>query len=422
MADHPHTNSVEQSGARKSTTPVCTQHHWQSFLLDWSRGLASLAVLFGHYRALFFVDYQSVATPSFQVQTIYFVTARGHDAVVIFFVMSGYLISRSLINGRRKGTWTLTNYAAARLSRLYIVLVPALLLGLVLDYIGAAITHSDVYITGHYANVIQRPVLESLNVSTFIGNLFYLQTIAVDTFGSNGPLWSLANEFWYYVFFPILFLLSPFSSKNITRKFILLFMLIFLILTIFRPIAFGFVIWLLGTGVALTPQLALRSKLWSFASLGILATSLVAAEIVRTPSGPIRDLYCAIPFAGFLYIAGCTNASISSCSVSYRAGNYLASISYSLYLLHFPFLVILNAFLIGHAERWQPSVSSIFISITILLSVLTYTVVVWYLTESRTERLRSLLHVGSQTLSSHYHRILGSAVNTTEYNPKEPRN
>jgi hypothetical protein len=34
-------------------------------------------------------------------------------------------------------------------------------------------------------------------------NAFFLQTIAGPTFGSNGPLWSLAYEWWYYVLFPL---------------------------------------------------------------------------------------------------------------------------------------------------------------------------------------------------------------------------
>ena len=34
-------------------------------------------------------------------------------------------------------------------------------------------------------------------------NAFFLQTIVGPTFGSNGPLWSLAYEWWYYVLFPL---------------------------------------------------------------------------------------------------------------------------------------------------------------------------------------------------------------------------
>ena len=44
------------------------------------------------------------------------------------------------------------------------------------------------------------------SVTAFIGNMFGLQTILVPSFGGNFPLWSLANETWYYILFPLLVL------------------------------------------------------------------------------------------------------------------------------------------------------------------------------------------------------------------------
>jgi hypothetical protein len=36
----------------------------------------------------------------------------------------------------------------------------------------------------------------------FLGNMGFLQGIFVHTAGTNLALWSLANEFWYYIAFP----------------------------------------------------------------------------------------------------------------------------------------------------------------------------------------------------------------------------
>lgn len=45
----------------------------------------------------------------------------------------------------------------------------------------------------------------------------FLQTRFTPVFGSNGPLWSLFNEFWYYVLFPALGLsTSVYSPQSIT--------------------------------------------------------------------------------------------------------------------------------------------------------------------------------------------------------------
>jgi peptidoglycan/LPS O-acetylase OafA/YrhL len=58
----------------------------------------------------------------------------GHPAVIVFFVLSGYLIQYS-VTAREN---TLIDYAVARLGRLYSVVIPALLLTYVLDRIGAS--------------------------------------------------------------------------------------------------------------------------------------------------------------------------------------------------------------------------------------------------------------------------------------------
>lgn len=37
-----------------------------------------------------------------------------------------------------------------------------------------------------------------------LGNLGFVQAVPVAVYCSNVPLWSFANEFWYYVMFPLL--------------------------------------------------------------------------------------------------------------------------------------------------------------------------------------------------------------------------
>jgi hypothetical protein len=50
----------------------------------------------------------------------------------------------------------------------------------------------NIYVSGPYD-----PTTHSL--IAFLGNFAFLQTICVPIFGTNGPMWSLANEFWYYI-------------------------------------------------------------------------------------------------------------------------------------------------------------------------------------------------------------------------------
>ena len=63
----------------------------------------------------------------------------------------------------------------------------------------------------------ERPPLH-LDAATFWGNLVFLQTILVPTYGTNALLWSLANEFWYYMLFPLLAVLIHGWYSGIRRR------------------------------------------------------------------------------------------------------------------------------------------------------------------------------------------------------------
>ncbi len=71
----------------------------------------------------------------------------------------------------------------ARIARLYVVIVPALLFTGILDYLHGA-----------WDGTRDGP-------SSFLINLFFLQGIYGGAYGSNGPLWSLSYEWWFYILF-----------------------------------------------------------------------------------------------------------------------------------------------------------------------------------------------------------------------------
>src|SRR5450432_3682938 len=72
--------------------------------LDLIRTVAAWAVMWGHLRNLFFVDSQQVLHRNPTLNFIYFVTGFGHQAVVVFFVLSGFLISSTVIKKHMFGT------------------------------------------------------------------------------------------------------------------------------------------------------------------------------------------------------------------------------------------------------------------------------------------------------------------------------
>lgn len=101
-------------------------NHWP--LLDFLRATSALLVLFAHSRDFYFLDTGVVAQPGLFLKLFYFMTELGHEAVVIFFVLSGFLIGGSLADSIQRGNFDLVRYLIARFVRIYIVYIPALVI------------------------------------------------------------------------------------------------------------------------------------------------------------------------------------------------------------------------------------------------------------------------------------------------------
>jgi peptidoglycan/LPS O-acetylase OafA/YrhL len=109
--------------------------------------------------------------------------------VVIFFVLSGFLIAQTLRRRLAEKTSTFRDFFIDRWSRIYSGFLPALFLIAAIDY--WAINR----LTAHPETVSR------FSVSSFFANLFMLQAPSVTLpFGSGGPLWTVAIEFWIYLF------------------------------------------------------------------------------------------------------------------------------------------------------------------------------------------------------------------------------
>jgi len=228
------------------------QNTTASALLDLVRGLAAFVVCLTHWRNLFFVDYYKIPRHRLLYAIPYALTGGGHQAVVIFFVLSGFLIGGSVFRSFGQGTWSWTQYLTHRLVRLWLVLIPALVLGMILDESGIHLGHAAALYAGQMPNHILSNVAQSLSLGIFAGNVIFLQGIDVRTLGSNGPLWSLANEFWYYILFPCGVLLFRSTTSRSTRL-LSGVLLAGIALMVGKGILLAFPIWLLGTLLALIP-------------------------------------------------------------------------------------------------------------------------------------------------------------------------
>ena len=225
-----------------------------SVALDLLRALAAILVMMGHVRGLFFVDFGQVEDKGLIVQAIYFATALGHEAVMVFFVLSGYFIAGNVLRALARAGWSWSWYLVRRVSRLHIVLLPALVAGLLLDHLGLSLFGTDgpYGAVEAYRAIIPVPVADRLDVVTFLGNAFYLQEIITPPLGSNGPLWSLSYEFWYYLAFPCL-ALAAIGGGGPGRRIAWLAGAAAILAATGPTIALYFLIWLSGVVVLAFP-------------------------------------------------------------------------------------------------------------------------------------------------------------------------
>lgn len=313
-----------------------------SVALDAIRGIAALLVMFDHCHNLFFVSCEQALSTTAHPRLIYFVyslTSAGAQAVVIFFVLSGYLISGSVFRSLEQGRWSWKDYLINRLVRLWLVLLPALVLCAAWDL-------ARVAMVGGAGSLMMRAHANGLTWKLFWGNLFFLQDGVVRTFGSDRVLWSLGAEFWYYMLFPLGLLAL---RKGTATKSRLLYGLGFLIAAAIagRSILALFPVWLCGTVLArVRPPRAGSALRW-------LAVVLYAPVVFILPMVPWPWRYFRMDYglgtltAVLLWVLLSARERVREDRVSVRASRSLAGSSYSLYLVHYPLLAFFSALLTG---------------------------------------------------------------------------
>src|SRR6202521_5977717 len=152
--------------------------------LDLIRGISAVAVLLYHLRGLFFVDYPFLAKKSLPSTALYAVTGFGHQAVIVFFVLSGYFIGTSVWESVESRQWSWRIYLVNRLTRLQLALLPALILGFIWDQVGMRLPQAASFYYGGLYKYYSPSVALRSTVPVFFGNLFFLQSIVAPVFGS----------------------------------------------------------------------------------------------------------------------------------------------------------------------------------------------------------------------------------------------
>jgi peptidoglycan/LPS O-acetylase OafA/YrhL len=373
--------------------------------LNWLRGLAAVAVLAGHIRSLFFLELKG--TSSQLARATYFATGLGHQAVIVFFTLSGFFIGTAVVGTSRAGTWSWTQYILRRLTRLYVVLLPALLLTAGWDSLGLSLFGTGgIYGARIGGTWLRIPDVEqSLNARVLLGNLAFLQDLAVVPFGSNGPLWSLSYEFWAYWTFPLLFR-AAYGSSTAPIRVLCGLAAVAAVVLLGGDFRLYFSIWVLGAVVAIAWSLrpfTTKNPLVGALAAGVFTMALFAGRMGALHRPAVADIALgastAILIAARLAIAAgerdeaaTAETATDAWSRAYaRWGAVLAGFSYSLYATHYPAITFFQAWLVG-SRRWTADPARVAFAVLFGLGLIAiYAYPVSRLTEARTDEVRRLL-------------------------------
>lgn len=307
--------------------------YWHSIVISLLRGLAALIVAAAHLRSEMYPGLRTVADPSLWFQGFAFATGFAHQAVLMFFVISGWLVGGSLLN-KMGQPGAVTNYAIDRATRLWTVLIPTF--GLTLLF-GLA---TGVLLPGS----IDWSAVNEFSALSFAGNLLGLQRVLLDDFGGNYALWSLANETWYYVLFPLLVVL--FTARRTTSRIASGAALVVAVVLLPVEIILYFSIWLLGVAFSRVRIECGASVRWAWLAMLVVASSYFRLtgdndRFDQTTLG--MDLTLSLMLLALLsslqFSAGPASKLAQPLA---RIGKFFAEFSFSLYVLHLPLIFLLK--------------------------------------------------------------------------------
>ncbi|GGD31880.1 acyltransferase family protein [Aureimonas glaciei] len=329
--------------------------------LDMARWMAAVIVLLGHLRDPLFLGYGAVAAADRTVPVMiwYFVTGWFGEAVIVFFVLSGYLVGGLSLGKMQGQRFDLRAYAIDRFTRLYLPFLPAVLLTVLLDAVGGSAFAAAGLYDGTQPMLAEKlrfgPLVALATPENFAGTLAMLQHFVLPPYGSNQPLWTIAAEFWFYVVFGCAAWLTARGRAGGRVLPLVVLIAVFLLLGSRFPYYLG--LWTIGMASALIPWRWLERPLPALALfLAVLVAARLNVALLQqgTFALPIRDYGVALAFAWLLV----SMRGLRSPLLQRMAGfnRVVAGFSFSLYLVHFPLLLFLLGAL--HRTGWFPGIAT----------------------------------------------------------------
>ncbi|MGY6568941.1 MAG: acyltransferase family protein [Salinarimonas sp.] len=306
------------------------------------RGIAAAMVVIFHalmvFRLTGFDDPHRQALGAVDTLTEWFAIlllglTNGHAAVIIFFVLSGVVLTLSYERQRGRGVMRLTAYYIKRGARLWPLLAAAAIFAYLLRENVAGLHQPAVFtswVNGYFA--------ADLGHNALLRNVIGLDS------SLNYPAWTIYVEIAASVLFPLLFLVSRNRALTLAvlaativataagwnyrafGQYMVCFMAGVALIRYGRPIAERFLAW----------QRGLRIAVLTGAWLVILSV-----ERILSPHTHMAPLTVLVFTLGATIIVTHLTFAAPIHALANKTLQWLGEVSYGLYLLHFPVLIAL---------------------------------------------------------------------------------
>lgn len=290
--------------------------------------MAAFTVVASHARGNVLVHYDQLNNKNALTWIFFVSTHLGDEAVILFFVLSGFLVGGKVIERSIDRSFDIKAYAVDRVSRIYTPLIPALAASGIIAYCF---------------------LRQRLSVVDLLGSLVGLPFFQVHAFAGNRPLWTLAYEIWFYVLGG--FVATLIVGRGPAKFFSLCgIMFAFALFTRFEaPLLFC---WCLGAFGYVSALRSDVSPALLIVGIGMTLFGITAAQYISAhrilfgsflESGRVMDLIYSLGLAiVFAFLS--RRIPFSMLLRIEKWGETLAAFSYTLYLTHFPILLLWSKF------------------------------------------------------------------------------
>ena len=306
---------------------------------DMVRGVAAITVFLAHICQIFW--YRHLGVDHFLVDIL---GTFARHAVLVFFLLSGYLITLSILaNIKKNNKFNKVEYIASRIARIYPPLIGTIL---VIVIIWAVIYIFD--LPGKYSYRLSTDLYVAREMF-FISFTDIVRALSMKNglLDADGPLWSLYIEFHIYIL--ALLATVAITTKGLALRIFLIILSVLFFTSWFsadHSFVFFSIVWFIGCFAAIVIHTSVYNNFIKlYKHICILLFVVVFSLLLFSPySLSISNPNAILNYGVQIGISFCYTYIIFFSKLLDKNSSELlsktGSFSYSLYIVHFPLLLL----------------------------------------------------------------------------------